>query len=89
MPYVTGGLTVGDVKSTVAGFGSSTDTQAGWTVGGGLEASIAGPWTAKVGYLYVDLGNTSCNAVSCGGFGVPTDVDFRTNIVRAGVNYRF
>ena len=89
MPYVTGGLAVGDVKSTVVGFGSSTDTQTGWTAGGGLEMSIAGPWTAKVEYLYVDLGDTSCNAVSCGGFGAPTDVDFRANIVRAGVNYRF
>ena len=39
--------------------------------------------------LYVDLGDTSCNAVSCGGFGAPTDVDFRANVVRAGVNYRF
>ena len=89
MPYVTGGLAVGDVKSTVAGFGSSTETQVGWTVGGGLEASIAGPWTAKVEYLYVDLGKTSRDVVSCGGFGVPTDVDFRGNVVRAGVNYRF
>jgi outer membrane immunogenic protein len=89
MPYITGGVAVGDVKASVAGFGSSTDTRVGWTVGGGLEASIAGQWTAKIEYLYVDLGNTSCDAATCGGLGFPADVDFRTNIVRAGVNYRF
>jgi len=89
MPYITGGLAVGDIKSTVSGFGNSTETQVGWTVGAGLEASIAGPWTAKVEYLYVDLGNASCNAAACAAFGVPTDVDFKANIVRAGVNYRF
>jgi outer membrane immunogenic protein len=90
MPYVTGGLAVGDVKSSISGFGDSSDTQVGWTVGGGLEASIAGPWTAKIEYLFVDLGNMDCDSATCGVIlGAPTDVDFHTNIVRAGVNYRF
>ena len=39
-----------------AALAASTDTKAGWTLGGGLEAALAGPWTAKVEYLYVDLG---------------------------------
>lgn len=81
MPYVTGGLAVGNVKTSVAGFGDSSDTRAGWTLGGGIEAAIAGPWTAKVEYLYVDLGNTGSV------FG--SDASFHTNIVRAGLNYRF
>lgn len=84
MPYVTGGVAFGDVKASVAGFGSTTDTNAGWTLGGGIEAAIAGPWTAKVEYLYVDLGNTNCS-----GYILSTNVDFHTNIVRAGLNYRF
>ncbi len=41
MPYVTGGLAVGDIKSSVAGIGSSTQTKAGWTIGGGVEAALA------------------------------------------------
>jgi outer membrane immunogenic protein len=86
MPYLTGGLAVGDIKAERAGFGGSTQTNAGWTVGGGLEVAIAGPWTAKVEYLYADLGKTTCDAVACG---VPMDVDLRSNIVRAGLNYRF
>ena len=85
MPYVTGGAAFGDIKTAVAGVGQRTTTKAGWTVGGGLEAAIAGPWTAKVEYLYVDLGKAAAARV----LRRPTDVDFNTNIVRAGLNYRF
>jgi len=81
MPYVTGGLAVGDIKTTVAGVGSASNTKAGWTAGGGIEAAIAGPWTAKVEYLYVDLGR--------GGSVLGSDAKFATNIVRAGLNFRF
>ena len=81
MPYVTGGLAVGDIDASIAGAGSSHETKAGWTVGAGIEAAIAGPWTAKVEYLYVDLGNGG----SIGG----QRPDLTTNIVRAGLNYRF
>jgi outer membrane immunogenic protein len=76
MPYVTGGLAFGGVQTNAAGLFSTSDTKLGWTLGAGLEGAIAGPWTAKIEYLYVDLGN-SANA------------DFRANLVRAGVNYRF
>jgi outer membrane immunogenic protein len=86
MPYITGGVAFGDVKANPAGFPDSSDTNVGWTLGGGLEAAIAGPWTAKVEYLYVDLGDVNCPAGSCA---VATNVDFRANIVRAGLNYRF
>ena len=81
MPYVTGGLAVGDIKTSIAGVGDARDTKAGWTVGGGLEAAIVGPWTAKIEYLYVDLGR--------GGSVLGSDAKFNTNLVRAGVNYRF
>lgn len=86
MPYITGGVAFGDIKTEPAGFPGTRDTNAGWTLGGGLEASIVGPWTAKVEYLYVDLGDMTCPAGSCA---LATNVDFRANIVRAGVNYRF
>ena len=85
LPYVTGGLAVGDIKASLPG-GSTTETNAGWTAGAGFEAAIAGPWTAKIEYLYTDLGKGSCDVAICG---ASTDVDFRTNIVRGGVNYRF
>jgi outer membrane immunogenic protein len=84
MPYITGGLAVGNVKASTAA-GSTDETRAGWALGGGIEANIAGPWSAKIEYLYADLGKTNCAACAVGG----TDVSFHENIVRAGLNYRF
>lgn len=81
MPYVTGGLAYGGVKQSVSGVGSSNDTKAGWTVGGGVEYAIAGPWTAKVEYLHVDLGRADSVLGST--------TSYRSDIVRAGLNYRF
>jgi outer membrane immunogenic protein len=86
LPYVTGGVAFGNVDARRTGFPGSSDTNAGWTIGGGVEGVIAGNWTAKVEYLYTDLGDTTCNAANCG---TPTNVDLRLNTVRAGVNYRF
>lgn len=86
MPYVTGGAAFGNIKATQTGLPSTDDTKVGWTLGGGVEAAFAPNWSAKIEYLYVDLGHLSCGAVSCG---VPTNVDFRTSLVRGGVNYRF
>ncbi|HVZ54492.1 MAG TPA: outer membrane protein [Pseudolabrys sp.] len=86
MPYVTGGLAVGDIKAEPAGAGSTSQTNAGWTVGGGLEVALMGPLTGKIEYLYTDLGKGNCGAAVCP---AGTDVNFHTNIVRAGLNYRF
>jgi outer membrane immunogenic protein len=86
LPYVTGGLAVGDVHATATGFGSQSETRTGWTVGAGIEGAFAQNWSAKVEYLYVDLGDVSCSAVACG---IATSANFRANIVRGGINFRF
>ncbi len=83
MPYVTGGAAFGDIKTTVTGFGSGRDTNVGWTAGGGLEYAVTGPWSIKLEYLYVDLGRGGTVP------GTAADADFKTSIVRAGLNYRF
>ena len=62
-------------------FGSARSTKAGYALGGGIEAALSGPWTAKVEYLYVDLGS----GPTVGG----VNSDFHNNIIRAGLNYRF
>jgi outer membrane immunogenic protein len=87
MPYITGGVAFGDVSASVTGFQGKSDTRAGWTLGAGVEYAIAAPWTAKLEYLYVDLGDFSCGR-ACGTSG-PDKVEFRSHIVRAGLNYRF
>ena len=87
MPFVTGGVAFGDVKASTPGFAGASNTQAGWTLGAGLEFALAQNWTAKAEYLYVDLGKMNCG-ISCGA-AVTDNVSFTTNLVRAGVNYRF
>jgi len=86
LPYFTGGVAFGDIKANRSGFAGSSDTNAGWTVGAGVEGVIAGNWTAKLEYLYADIGDTTCSAASCG---TATNVDLGMSILRAGVNYRF
>jgi outer membrane immunogenic protein len=87
MPFITGGAAFGDIKTSVAGLGSTSTTNAGWTVGGGLEFAFAQNWTAKAEYLYVDLGKANCG-LSCG-FVTTDNVSFTTSLVRAGINYKF
>jgi outer membrane immunogenic protein len=86
LPFVTGGLAVGDIKANVPGFASASATNAGWTVGGGLEVALGANWTAKAEYLHVDLGSLNCD-IAC--TGTPSNVDFTTNLVRGGVNFKF
>ena len=86
MPYVTGGLAVGDIRAAAPGIGSGAATNAGWTLGGGLEVALPGNWTAKAEYLHVDLGRFDCTGCSA----VPPDnVSLQENVFRAGVNYHF
>ena len=86
LPYFTGGAAYGDVKMTPNSGVSETETRLGWTLGGGVEWAFMGAWSAKLEYLYVDLGTATCSAATCG---IDTDVNFKANLVRVGVNYRF
>jgi outer membrane immunogenic protein len=88
LPYITGGFAVGNIKASQPGFGGAEDTNAGWTAGGGLEFVIAGNWSAKAEYLYVDLGKFNCG-LACGNGFNPDNVSFTTHLVRGGVNFRF
>ncbi len=86
MPYVTGGLAVGDIRAATPSLAGGTSTNAGWTLGGGIEFALPGNWTAKAEYLRVDLGSFNCTGCSA----LPGDnVSMQQNVVRAGVNYHF
>ncbi len=62
----------------------------GWTIGGGFEAALEGAWTAKVEYLYYDLGSTTLTTPAGSGIGANTwSVGTDGSMVRAGINYRF
>ena len=103
--YATGGAAYGSIKTNLglAGFtpngtpivvaGSSSDTRFGWTVGGGIEGKFAPNWSAKLEYLYMDLGTVSSTAVlpTATGLGIAASLNSRVtdNIFRGGINYHF
>jgi outer membrane immunogenic protein len=80
---------------------TTTHTQAGWTGGAGTEWAFADNWTAKVEWLYVNLGNGSvnCTTAQCliasgtgglaNGPAIPLSVGLTENLIRAGVNFKF
>ncbi len=88
--YGTGGLADGKVQ---AGFNPPATFDSainfGWTAGAGVEFAFADNWTAKVEYLYADLGNMTCSTAANCGTSVPVSVSLTENIVRAGINYKF
>ena len=66
-----------------AGFPLGTrvdNTHVGVAAGAGMEYAFAGPWSAKVEYMYYGLGRETYA-------GVNTDLDIHT--VKVGLNYRF
>ena len=87
LPYITGGAAGGNIKLGGGGLGTESKTKIGWTAGAGLEYAFLGAWSAKLEYLYVDLGGAECDAATCGGATI--DGSFKTSLVRVGVNYRF
>lgn len=95
--YATGGLAVGELKYNMTfaqpGAGrfyslSDNETRVGWTVGGGVEKSFAPRWSAKLEYLYVDLGTHSIDTVDVDGAPFHVEHKVREHIVRVGLNYK-
>ncbi|MGJ0507425.1 MAG: outer membrane protein [Methylocystis sp.] len=116
--YGTGGFAYGGFSLSAAqysfdpsglygtGFGATSfnRTATGWTAGGGVEWMFWPNWSAKVEYLYYDLGHASSTLSPVSGldqtvFAAPGTLGFMNvtrvstrlsgNIVRAGVNYHF
>jgi outer membrane immunogenic protein len=89
LPYLTAGGAISHVKATntgaTPGFEGASATPFGFTGGLGLEYAFLGNLTAKIEYLYVDLGKFNCAA--CGA--TPDNVTFKESIIRAGLNYKF
>ena len=62
-------------------------TTVGWTAGGGLEYAFLDNWSAKVEYLYVDLGTATCTRRAPAA--IRSTSPHTTQIVRGGLNYKF
>lgn len=87
LPYLTGGLAVGDVKATIPGLPGGSITNAGWTVGAGLEVGIVSNVSVKAEYLFVDLADFNCG-LNCALL-PNANVSFYSNLFRGGLNVQF
>ena len=87
LPYITGGLAVGDINATVPVLPGGSISNAGWTIGAGLEVGVVSNVSLKAEYLYLDLGNFNCG-LNCG-LAPGGNVSFNANLVRGGLNVRF
>ena len=97
--YVTGGFAYGRVKHslhfpTAAGVptafrAEASATHLGWTVGAGGEMRLGNNWSAKLEYLYVDLGNKD-NLLPCAcADNARWTTDLHVHVLRFGLNYQF
>ena len=84
--YGTGGFAYGGVSG---GFSNSSNTRTGWTAGGGVEWLFIPNWSAKVEYLYYDLGSKNYSVIGGTLPAVSAKAKMDGSIVRAGLNYKF
>ena len=113
--YATGGIALGELRDTLnysstfipgppnplppSGLASFTHHRLGWTIGGGMESQLWDRVSAKIEYLYVDLGHVNDQfVINQPLFGIPAlpsattitkSYHFSDHVIRAGLNYRF
>jgi outer membrane immunogenic protein len=103
--YITGGAAFTNINASTVysdnsnvglpnGFVATSQSKAGWTIGGGLEVAIAPRWTLRAEYLRVEFSGAN-------GVGRITDplrntfnsialsADHKSDIVRVGVSHKF
>jgi outer membrane immunogenic protein len=100
LTYLTAGLAVTNLRfseSIALGAGgpilagSTSNTVAGWTAGGGVEYALSWNWFIKAEYLYANFSNQTAPQV-VGGFPSLTGTataNLNANILRGGFDYRF
>jgi outer membrane immunogenic protein len=89
--FGTGGAAFSGLQAILNPGGSISPgpSQLGWTAGAGVEYAFTDAISAKVEYLFVNLGTVACpTSTGCGPF-ASHSFSFSENLVRAGVNYRF
>lgn len=99
--YATGGGAYGFVKTNASisnpgctffcGSNSISNTNLGWVGGAGLAYNIDNEWSAKVEYLYYNLGSQSQSITDPAfpGSYLAQNVSYTGNLIRAGIDYKF
>jgi outer membrane immunogenic protein len=81
LDYGTGGFAFGDLTAT-SGAVDETKTLPGWTAGLGMEVGFTANWSARVEYLYLDLGDRAYTITGA-------QNGLQASVLRFGVNYHF
>jgi outer membrane immunogenic protein len=81
--YGTGGIAFAGNDIKKQGKGSESQTHIGWTLGAGVEGAITQNIVARGEYLYAGFDKQNYNKVGA------KNVDLDTNVIRAGVAYKF
>lgn len=102
MVYGTGGVAFADIEHTYTASGTAfgigvaegvkfSDSQTGWTLGGGLEYAVTSNMTTRVEYRYTQFGSFDNQIFTVRSDGVDLlaeqEPDFHT--VRAGVSFKW
>lgn len=92
--YVKGGLAVARIEIEGADFDngvlftpgqvSTSDTQLGWALGGGLEHALSDRLSLKAEYLYMDFGSDTVRSAQ----GDIYEHDHQIHTAKVGLNYR-
>ncbi len=104
--YATGGIAFSDFKFASGysdnaidptypggtGFGKKSGVAVGWTLGGGGEWLLDGPWSIKAEYLYLDFGSTSIDVATSNTAAytqtMHVEADLSAQVARVGINFR-
>jgi outer membrane immunogenic protein len=81
-------LSINTLNNAILNSVSGGETRNGWTVGGGVEYALAGSWSLKGEYNYLDFGT---DRVTRSGATVTRfrDAETHVQVVKFGLNYRF
>jgi outer membrane immunogenic protein len=100
LPFITAGVSFASMglyydneeQNSDNAYSTST-TQTGWVLGGGLEYGVLDNLSVRTEYLYTDYGNAlNMSMPNVAGISDPNGaahVNMSTNVLRAAVNYRF
>jgi len=79
--YGTVGMAYGELSGTRSGL-DENKTLVGWTAGAGMEVGLTPKWSAKMEYLYMDLGDRAYTITG-------VNNGLTSNMLRLGINYHF
>jgi outer membrane immunogenic protein len=91
LPYVTGGLAIGDIHTKFedgAATDSKSEVKAGWTLGAGIAYAFNKNWVGQVEYRYTDFGKVT-TVTNTTDPGWEEHEHIKTNELRVGIAYKF